>query len=94
VGLTLLGSGKIDLNTKDIDFKIDVMFLKGVGNIIGNIPIIGQLLLGENKNFAIEATVKGTYENPVYHTHTIESILKAPINIIQRVLTSPIKLFE
>jgi hypothetical protein len=94
VGLTLLGNGTIDLKTKKIQFDIDVLFLKGIGNIIGNIPIVGNLLFGENRNFAIETTVNGTYENPVYNTHTLESILKAPLNILQRVITSPIKIFE
>jgi hypothetical protein len=94
VGLNIIGNGHVDLTTKKIDFQIDIMFLKGVGNIIGNIPIIGDILLGDNKNFALEATITGTYEEPEYHTHTIESLIKAPLNIIQRFLTSPIRLFE
>ncbi len=88
------GSGYVNLDTKNINLTLQIKTLKDIGKLIGNIPIIGYITLGEDKSFSTHIKVSGDLNNPKIDTEILKDSILSPFNIIKRVLKTPLKLFQ
>jgi len=88
------GSGYINLATKEIDLELDIKTLKDISKFISNIPLVGYITLGEDKSISTHVHIVGKIDNPTVKTQVLRDSLSSPINIIKRIIKSPLKLFQ
>lgn len=91
---TIVGKGSIDLEKKTIDIKLAIKTAKSLGNIVGQIPLLGYILLGEDKSMTIGLEVKGTLDQPKVETSAAKEILALPLELIKRTIESPKQMVE
>ncbi|MEA3316205.1 MAG: AsmA-like C-terminal domain-containing protein [Campylobacterota bacterium] len=89
-----LASGKINLRKKKIDTKLDIIFMKDYSKIIGYIPIVGYIILGDDKRISYSVDIKGKLTEPEIKTHLLKETTTAPLNMIKRVITLPLVPFQ
>ncbi|MGC9352073.1 MAG: AsmA-like C-terminal domain-containing protein, partial [Sulfurovum sp.] len=89
---TLVGKGVIDLKKNRIDIQLAIRTAKTLGNVMGKIPLIGYILMGEDKSMTIGLTIKGTLDKPKVKTSAAEEILVLPLELIKRTIESPIQM--
>ena len=90
-GIDFDGSGKIDLNTQTIDSNINLIFLKDYSKVVGAIPIVNYVLLGDDKRVETKVNIFGALNNPKISTNLTKDAFSVPVNIAKRVLTSPVE---
>ncbi|MCI0501008.1 MAG: AsmA-like C-terminal domain-containing protein [Epsilonproteobacteria bacterium] len=88
------GYGTIDVGNKTLHLPIDVIFLKDYSKLINKIPIIGYIILGDDKNFVTNVDITGTFDQQDFETHTVKNASKGAINAIKRTFNTPFRLFE
>ncbi len=90
-GKTAAISGKGTVSTVNgaINMDLAVRTARGIGKIIGSIPIVGYILMGKDKSITTGVKVTGTMENPKVETHVVLETLLAPLNMFVRTLQSP-----
>lgn len=93
VNTDIIGQGSIDLKTKKLDLVLSVNTIKGLSNIIGNIPIIGYILLDKEKTIGTVVKVEGTLDKPKIKSNVAEDVLLYPIQVVKRILLLPSYLF-
>lgn len=93
-GIDFDGFTTINFETSKVDAKLHLVFLKDYANIVGAIPVINYVLLGDEKRVDTEVQIFGTIKKPQYKTKLIEEGVSAPVNVIKRIITSPVKLIE
>jgi hypothetical protein len=89
---TVVGKGTVELKTGKVDVDLAIRTVKDFAKIVGNIPVVGYLLLGEDKSVTIGMKVTGTLENPKIETNVAKDILMLPVRMLERIITSPAKL--
>ncbi len=62
--LGLIGSGSVNLKQRTMDLTGTVVPLSNVNNVIGKIPLLGQVVVGSDGKglMAVDFTIKGTFE--------------------------------
>lgn len=90
----IAGYGQIDLNTSEIDLKLELKTLKDVSKIIDKIPLIRFIILGEDKSISTAISVKGKLDKPTFTTHLIEDTATSPFNILKRTIQLPFKILD
>ena len=83
----ITGNGVVDLNTQDLNIRLELSTIKSLSSILNKIPIIGFLLLGEDGKITTDLTIKGTLQSPQTEISLLEDTAKAPINILKRVFS-------
>ena len=91
---TIVGKGLIDLKKNSIDIQLAIKTAKTLGNVVGNIPLLGYILLGEDKSMTIGLTIEGTLDKPKVRTSAAEEILTLPLELIKRTIESPKQMIE
>ena len=86
---TILGVGEIDIEQNTIKMDIIIQTAREIGKVIGNIPIIGYILMGDDKSFAVGLSISGSLDDPKIDTHAIEDMVTIPFKMIDRLLKSP-----
>ena len=86
---TVVGKGTVDLVTKKVDIKLAIMTVRELGKIVGQIPLLGYILMGEDNSMTVGLTVKGTLNNPKVSTSVAKDILTLPLQILKRTITAP-----
>jgi len=90
----ILGKGRVDLAKDTLNLQLQIKTLKSFSNAIDMIPIVGGIILGEDKRIATNVDVTGSLSDPKIETHLILDTLKTPMNIIKRTLEAPFELFK
>lgn len=90
----VLGSGTVNLKTNTFDINLQISVLKNLATIIDVIPIVNYILLGEDGRVYTNIKVTGTLEKPKMKTYAIQDTLLTPLEIIQRVLETPFRIFK
>lgn len=90
----LSGSIAIDTKHNTIDGNVNVVILKDYTNIVQNIPVVGYIFLGEDKNVIVSTKISGSLDHPQVETFATKDATKGGVNILKRILTSPLKIFE
>ena len=90
----ITGKGKINFKSETILMLMQIHFLENLTNILNKIPIAGYLIFGDDGTMAVTLNISGYLDNPKVTTETIKDVVQVPLNILDRVLTLPFKLFE
>ena len=82
---TISGEGTVELKTKKINVDLAIRTSKGIGNLIGELPVVGYILTGKNKSMmTVGLHVGGTLEKPITKTSPIKDVLLLPFRMIER----------
>jgi hypothetical protein len=90
----IYGSGLVNFDTRQLDVDLNVQFMRDFSEGLKKVPALGYVLLGQDGSIAVGLKVRGTLENPKVTTNAPKEILTAPLNILQRTITLPFKIFE
>ncbi len=90
----IVGTGTVDLNTSSLDLQLQIKTLKSFSSAIDMIPLVGGIILGEDKRIATNVNVTGQTTDPKIETHLIMDTIKTPVHILQRTLELPLGLFK
>ena len=93
-GIDFTGSARIDFDKSYINSDLNLVFMKNYSKIVGIIPVVNYIILGDNKKIETKVKIIGDLDNPKYITQVIKDGISAPLNIIQRIITSPLKLID
>jgi len=89
---TIVGKGEVDLETKKIDIDLAIQGVREFGKMVGNIPLLGYILLGDDNSMTVGLKVAGTLDEPKASTSVAKDILTLPLRILQRTISAPSRL--
>lgn len=88
----MIAKGTIDLPDERLDLEMGVQVFKLLDEVIQEIPIGSQLILGKDKMFiAAYFDVEGTIDDPEVKFRPLKSIKKSVLSILERILKFPFK---
>ncbi|WNY98855.1 DUF3971 domain-containing protein [Sulfurospirillum sp. 'SP'] len=90
----IVGAGKVNLIPSTLDLKLQIKTLKTFSSAIDMIPLVGGIILGDDKRISTNVDVTGPTTDPKIETHLIMDTLKSPVNIIKRTLELPLELLK
>lgn len=93
-GIDFNGKAKLNFADSTIDSDLNLVFFKTYSKIVGAIPIINYVFLGDEKRVETEVNISGTIEDPKYETNLTSDSFEVPVNIFKRIITSPTKLYD
>ncbi len=93
-GVDIKGFGAIDTEKQTIDLKLKLLTLKSLSSIVSSIPLVGYIIMGDDGSVSTDVVVSGSLDDPKTESKIIENTIIAPVNIIERVLKTPFRLFE
>ena len=93
-GIDFSGNGKVDLNSLKIESKIKLIFLKDYSKIVGMIPVVNYVLLGDKNRVETLVDINGDLDNPTITTNLTKDAFSVPMNIGKRILNSPSMLLD
>ena len=87
---TISGDGVVNIETGKIDIDLAIQTAKGVGNLIGKLPVVGYILTGKNKSLmTVGLHIGGTLDKPTTKTSPIKDVLMLPFKMLERTFTAP-----
>ena len=87
------GKGNLDFEKNTLSLALRIQTLNSISNAIDFIPLVGGIILGEDKRISTNIDVSGSLDDPKIETHLIYDTLKSPLNIIKRTLEAPLEMF-
>ncbi|MGE4294424.1 MAG: AsmA-like C-terminal domain-containing protein [Campylobacterales bacterium] len=90
----IIAQGSINLKTKEVNIYASVQTVKSASSLISKVPLLGYLLLGEEKAISNVLHITGTLEKPEVKSEIAKEIIFYPLSVIERTLTLPLRLFE
>jgi hypothetical protein len=93
-GIDFDGKGKVNLKDMTLNSDIKLVFLKDYSKIVGSIPVINFVLLGNNNRVETQVNIFGSIDNPKISTNLTKDAFSVPMNIAKRILESPGMLFD
>jgi len=60
-----------------------------LGKFVGSLPLVGYILMGEDKSMTFGLQITGMLDNPKVKTSAGADILSLPLKILKRALESP-----
>ena len=86
---TIVGKGMIDMKKKTINMDLAIQTARELGKFVGNLPLLGYILMGKDKSMTVGLKITGTLDKPKVKTSAAEDILSLPLQLIKRTLESP-----
>jgi len=86
---TIVGKGTLDLKKKTIHMKLAIQTARELGKFVGNLPLLGYILMGKDKSMTVGLEITGSLNKPKVKTSAAREILTLPLQIIKRTLESP-----
>jgi len=86
---SIVGKGEIDLKKKTININLAIHTAREFGKAVGSIPMLGYILMGEDKSMTVGLKITGSLSKPVVKTSATKELLKLPLDLIKRTLQSP-----
>jgi len=86
---TIVGKGTLDMRTKKLNINLGIQTVRKLGKIVGSLPLIGYILMGEDNSITFGLKIKGTLANPKVETSAAKELLMLPFDLIKRTLQSP-----
>lgn len=86
---TIAGTGEIDLNKKTINLNLAIQSARELGKLVGSLPLVGYILMGEDKSMTFGLKITGMLDNPKVETSAGEDIFSLPLKILKRALEAP-----
>jgi hypothetical protein len=91
---TFVGKGEIDLKKKSIQMDLAIQTAREFGKLVGNLPLLGYILMGKDKSMTVGLKISGPLKNPKVETSAAEEILALPLQLIKRTIESPTHLMN
>ena len=89
-----VGEGVIDLKKQTINMNLAIQTARELGKVVGSVPILGYILMGDDKSMTVGLKISGPLSKPVVKTSATKEILKLPLDLIRRTLTAPGQLLK
>ena len=86
---TIVGKGMLNLKKNTIDMKLAIQTARELGKFVGNLPLLGYIIMGKDKSMTVGLTITGKLNAPQVRTSAAQDILSLPLQIIKRTLESP-----
>jgi hypothetical protein len=86
---TIVGKGEVDIKTKIIKMDLAIQTARELGKFIGNLPLLGYILMGKDKSMTVGLKISGTLDKPKVQTTTAQDILTLPLHFLKRTIESP-----
>ncbi len=86
---TIVGKGELNLKNKTINMKLAIQTARELGKFVGNLPLLGYILMGKDKSMTVGLKITGSLSKPKVNTSAAQDILSLPLQIIKRTLESP-----
>jgi hypothetical protein len=86
---TVVGKGEVDLKKKKVNVDLAIRSVREFGKMVGKIPLLGYILLGDDNSMTVGLKVTGTLDDPKVSTSVAKDILTLPLQILQRTITAP-----
>jgi len=86
--------GLIDLEKKEINSDVVVIFLKDYSKILGYVPVLNYLFLGDDKNVSTRVQIYGSLDDPKIETNLTQDAADASLNFVKRIFNLPAKGLE
>jgi hypothetical protein len=83
------GKGTVSTINGAINMDLAVRTARGIGKLIGSLPVVGYILMGKDKSITTGVKITGTLENPKVETHVVLETLLTPFKMMVRTLKSP-----
>lgn len=93
-GIDFDGFSTIDFKNSKVNSKLKLIFFKNYSKIVGAVPVLNYILLGDEKRVDTQVEIYGTLDKPKYKTKLAKDGVSAPVNLIKRIILSPVKLLE
>ncbi len=90
----IVGKGSVNRETNEVNLNLQIRTLKTFSSVLDMIPLVGGLILGEDKKISTHVNVTGNLEDPKIQTNVITDTLMSPLHIIKRTLELPLELFK
>ncbi len=91
--IKITGGGLIELKKKKINLKLTISYLHSLANFLRKVPILGYVILGDEKYFYTNVIISGDLRNPTIDTQIAEDLLKIPFYLIYRIFKLPLRVF-
>lgn len=91
---TIAGKGELDLKKRTIKMDLAIRTAREFGKLVSSLPVLGYILMGEDKTMTIGLKISGSLDNPVVETSAAQDILSLPLKLIQRTLEAPGQIFK
>jgi hypothetical protein len=88
------GYATINLKDSTVDSSVDLIFMKDYTKIVNFIPGLSYIFLGDDKRVSTKVDIHGDLNNPKIETNLAKDSVSVPIDVLKRIITSPLKLFE
>tara|TARA_B100000959_G_scaffold287499_1_gene373034 strand:+ start:167706 stop:169880 length:2175 start_codon:yes stop_codon:yes gene_type:complete len=93
--MRISGVGDYHVASSLVDMKIGIMPFITIDRVISSVPVVGEVLTGENKSLITSYyLVKGAAKNPEVTAIPVESIGIGIFSIIQRILELPVTIID
>ena len=93
-GIDFEGKGIVDLNNMTINSEIKLIFLKDYSKIVGAIPVVNYVLLGDSNRVETQVNLFGDLSNPSITTNLTKETFSIPMNITKRIFSTPSMIFD
>ena len=86
---SIVGKGVLDAKRGTISIDLAIQTARELGKFVGNLPLLGYILMGKDKSMTVGLKITGTLDKPKVETSAAKEILTLPLQIIKRTLESP-----
>jgi len=86
---TIVGKGELNIKKKTIHMKLAIQTARELGSFVGNLPLLGYILMGKDKSMTVGLVISGTLDKPKVQTSVAQDILTLPLQILKRTIESP-----
>ena len=86
---TIVGKGELNIKKRTITMKLAIQTARELGSFVGNLPLLGYILMGKDKSMTVGLKITGTLDKPKVQTTAAQDILTLPLQILKRTIESP-----
>ncbi len=91
---SIVGKGVIDMKTRTIKMDLAIQTARELGKFVGNLPLLGYILMGKDKSMTVGLKITGSLEKPIVKTSAAKEILSLPLQLLKRTLESPLHIIN
>ncbi len=86
---TIVGKGELHIKKRTMNMDLAIQTARELGSFVGNLPLLGYILMGKDKSMTVGLKITGTLDKPKVQTTAAQDILTLPLQILKRTLESP-----
>ena len=89
---TIVGKGEIDLVHQTINVELGIKVARTLGKVVGSIPLVGYILVGDDKSVTVGLHITGSLDAPKVSVSSANDLLAYPFKVIKRTIEAPVHL--